>query len=173
MANIRKREQARQLEDTYDRIRDYIINGVPLEPDELAIAKRAMMVYPIIVEEISTKAIIAKLIKLQISSSQYFAHKHIRETEHIYGKVRRADREGRKAILLEQMHEVLVLMIQDAKDSGNWAPVERMFGRIAKIEGLNDDQTSLVQVYQSLEFPKLEVTSDPQEVFVEIEEQNE
>jgi len=168
------RLKSNQNDDKYDRIRDYIVEGIPLEnEEELAMAKRAVMVYPIIIEEISTKAIIAKLIELQISRSEYFAHKHIRETERIYGKVRRADREGRKAILLEQMHEVLVLMIKDAKDSGNWAPVERMFGRIAKIEGLNDEQTNLVAVYQSLEFPTLQVTSDPQEVFIEVEEADE
>lgn len=168
-----KQLQSKNPPDDYDQIRAYLIDDVELEDSKLL--KRAKIiqhVWPILVEEISTKATIKRLIDQRIAKGPRQATKMIQDTEIVYGRVAEADRKGAKAILVEITKEALRESRVKARDTGNWAPVERLIDKLAKLQGLYEEKDNLVKVYQELRLPELTVSSDPKVIngqFIEVE----
>lgn len=147
--------------DKYDRIRDYILNDAEISPTDRALAKAAAKVYPILVEQMTMKDSIAKLIELGLSRNETHAVKLIHDTEKIYGRVYESDRSGRKSILMEIAWDALREAKEKAKDTGNYNPVEKLIDRIAKLGGFYETAENITQIYQQLTLPTPNISADP------------
>ena len=158
--------------DKYDLIRDHLQNDTELEDRKLKqLARIIQHVWPVLVEEISTKATIKRLVDMGIARGTRQATRFVQETEIVYGRIADFDRKGAKSILIEITKEALRESRNKARDTGNWAPVERLIDKLAKLQGLYETTDNLKLVMQELHLPPLQVTSDPRVVegqYVEI-----
>uniref|UniRef100_UPI00259A08DD hypothetical protein n=1 Tax=uncultured Algoriphagus sp. TaxID=417365 RepID=UPI00259A08DD len=145
-----------------DLSRDHLLNDAELEDQKLL--KRAtivQVVWPILIEQMSNKATIQAIIDAKIVKGPRMAYSAIQDTVKVYGRIEEADRKGAKAILIEITKEALREARNKARDTGNWAPVERLIDKLAKLQGLYETTDNLVKVYQELRLPDLQVSSDP------------
>lgn len=147
--------------DVYDRIRDHILNGTQLKGTDAALAKAAQATYPIMVEEMTQKDSVAKILSLGLASNQAKAIKLIHDTEKIYGRVYEGDRTGRKAILLEVAWEALREAREKAQETGNFSPVQKLIDQIAKLGGYYETADNIRNVYQQLVLPTPTISADP------------
>lgn len=157
------RKTGHMLPDKYDLIRDHLINGTELEDAQLIkLCNAARLIYPLMVEEITTKSIVERLVGENICGPGQ-AYKMIRETEKIYGRVRQNSQDGLRAILVENALQAL----KDARDEKDYRGVAGLIDKIAKLEGLYTEQGKVQEVYQQLTLMPIQVTADPQVIEME------
>ena len=165
------KDNRRWKADKYDLIADHIIFGKPLENQvHQELLAKARQIWPIICEELTTKAIVAKIVKLEIAKSRQ-AHNLVMETEKIFGRARRNNKEGRIAMLIE----IAMRTMKDAREAGKYEVVDRLIDRIAKLENLYERDTGLGNVYQTLILQPIQLTDNPrvieaQQISVETDE---
>lgn len=147
--------------DKYDRIRDHIINGTELSGTDLGLAKAAKAIYPILVQEMTLKDSVAHIIHVGIATNYDKAVKLVRDTEKIYGRIEKADRDGRKAILIDIAWDALKAARDKAMETGNFNAVERLIDRLAKLGGFYEEGSNIKQIYQQLNLPAPIITDDP------------
>lgn len=148
----------RQEPDQIDRLRDHIVNDVPLtDPDDLIRIDQIKLIWPICIEENGALApIVKKIVSLQICGPKY-AYKLVRLTEDVYGRVHRANKEGRRAILVETLTKAM--LAAEKKEAYN--AVERIAAQIAKLEGLYQTEDNLGDIIDGFELPAPVLSDDP------------
>ena len=120
----------------------------------------------------SNKATIKAIMDAKIVRGPRQAYTAIQDTYMVYGRIEAADRKGEKAILIEITREALRESRNKARETGNWAPVERLIDKLAKLQGLYETTDNLVKVYHELRLPELRVSDNPRVVdgkFIEVE----
>lgn len=151
------------LPDKYELIRDHLINGTELEdPQHIRLCEAAQLIYPLMVEELTTKAIVERLLADKICGPGT-AYRMIRETERIYGRVRQNSQDGLRSILVENALQSL----RDARDAKDYRGVASLLDKIAKLEGLYTEQGKVQEVYKTLTLMPIHVTSNPEVIEIE------
>lgn len=166
-----KKPVSANLPDKYDRIRDAILHDRELDdPDERRLRHLAVAIWPIMIDEVTTTGVCKKMVELGLAKDLRAATKLIPDVERIYGRVKQADKDGRRAIMVE----ILLDALKRARDKGNFNAVQRIADRIAKLEGLYMEEGSMVNIYNELTLPAPMLTDDPKVIeetpFVEIDE---
>lgn len=138
-------------------IRDYIVEGT--EPPDAKTKKDAEIVqaiYPIILEEMSMKAIEEKIVSLRILRPGSI-RRYVALAERVYGRVSKADAAGRRNILVE----LALAGLKEATKEKAYASMHKFIDQVAKLEGLYKTEDNMEGVFQSLELPDVEISSDP------------
>lgn len=149
--------------DKYDLIRDHLLNGTELtDPQHIQLMEAAKHIYPLMVEELTTKSIVERLVSEKICGPGQ-AYRMIRETERIYGRVRQNSQDGLRAILVENALQSL----KDARAEKDYRGVASLIDKIAKLEGLYTEQGKVQEVYKTLTLMPIQVTSDPKVIEIE------
>lgn len=151
------KERAGQKEDKIDILRSHIVDGREIEDRKIAQEAQVIkQIWPIIIEEISWKAIVEKIDDLNICKRAKCVY-YVRLAEKVYGRVREADKLGRRAILVE----IALTALKKAHDAGDYKAVDRLIDKVAKLEGVYQTEDNTNTLYQTLILPEVNLSSDP------------
>lgn len=143
--------------DRYDLIHDHIVNGTELKDSRLVtLLERAKTVWPMLAEGQPTQVVRKKVQELY-NISYVQAYEIINQTEIIFGRARKFEKEALKGILIE----VGLEGIQMAKKKGDVKAIASLIKQISTLSGLNDNTVNVKDIYISLQLPKLIVSNDP------------
>ena len=152
------RQRAMKAHDKVEIIRESIVDGTPIE--DVKIRKEAQIlrtVWPIITSEISWSNIVKKIVDLGICKENKAIY-YVRMAEKVYGRVREADKAGRRAVLVEICLDALKV----AKDDGDYKSVDRLVDKIAKLEGVYQTEDNFGNIYKDLQLTQIILSSNPQ-----------
>ena len=136
-----------------------------LEDDkERKLAEQARLLYPIIIEFISTKQIMGQIESQGIAKPSQ-AYKLIQETEKIYGRVRQVTKDGRRSLLVEIIMEALY----EAKEAKDYKAVDRLVDKLAKLDGLYEAQGHMTTIYNNLTMAPIQISDEAPKDVIDLE----
>lgn len=169
MAKLRKADKVLptaykpMAKDRYDIMRDYIVQGIEISDSALrARAENVRAVYPILVEALSTKETVMRIVDMGISRERE-AMDLVRDAERVYGRVQMHSENGLRNILTETGLD----MLRMARDAGDYNAAARLIEKIGNLQGLFDDRSKQEQIYELLILPVIQVTDKPEALEVE------
>lgn len=147
--------------DKYDLIRDHILNDTPLPKEVQTFYNRATMCFSLLCQGHTEK----EVVKLMAESNDFgsrMAYYIIRDTKKLFSiDPVGAHMAAEKKILIEMAKEAYTLAKQEKKPRDMVAATKLL----AELIGVDDQDTSLVEMYDTLNLPDIIYTNDPEALY--------
>lgn len=155
--------------DVYAEVQQHLVDqttpeeGHPNYKQILRMIKMAPKVWGILVEKVSTGEAIKEMTTNGLCTTNMEARQHIKDAEAIYGRMRVPDEDGRRMLLIE----ITEKMLAKAADKGDYKSASRLIGYLMRLEGLASRSPQMVNVFNQLKLPALQIGSDASQIKME------